>query len=62
MQNTRNLTNVKPACAPQSGFGLDIGSISYEFVIKPINGGFHSGIPISILPESWFLKAGIFIL
>ena len=31
IQNTRNLTNIKPANAPQSGFGLDIGSISYEW-------------------------------
>ena len=29
--NTRNLTNIKPANAPQSGSGLDIGSISYEW-------------------------------
>ena len=29
-------------------------------VIKPINGGFRSGIPVSILPESWFLGARIF--
>ena len=25
IQNTRNLTKVKPANTPQSGFGLDIG-------------------------------------
>ena len=31
IQNTRNLTNIKPANAPQSGSGLDIGSISYEW-------------------------------
>ena len=31
IQNTRNLTNIKPANAPQSGFGLDIGSIPYEW-------------------------------
>ena len=30
MQSIRNLTNVKPAYAPQSGFGLDIRSISYQ--------------------------------
>ena len=33
---------------------------SFDFlwiVIKPINGGFRSGIPVSILTESWFLEA-----
>ena len=31
----------------------------FWIVIKPINGGFHCGIPVYILPESWF-KARIF--
>ena len=31
IQNTRNLTEVKPAKAPQSGSGLDIGSTSYRW-------------------------------
>ena len=31
MKNTRNLTNVKPSYAPQSGPELDIRSIPYEY-------------------------------
>lgn len=31
MKNTRNVTNVESAYAPQSGSGLDIRSIPYEF-------------------------------
>lgn len=31
-------------------------------VIKPINGGFRSGIPVSILPEWWLLETRIFII
>ena len=59
--STRNLTNIKPANAPQSGSGLDIGEISYLKLIKPIKGGFRARNVGFRYVESWFLDARIFI-
>lgn len=52
IQNTKNLTKVKPANAPQSGSGLDF----LWMVVKPFKGGFRirnidfhcSGITVSL--------------
>ena len=52
--NTRNLTNVKPADAPQSGSGLDICSISSQSKVIHV-----SGMLVSATPESCFLDARI---
>ena len=61
IQNTRNLTNIKPANAPQSGSGLDIGSISYEWQLSQSKAVSVSGMQVSTAPESRFLDARIFI-
>ena len=60
IQNTRNLTNIKPANAPQSGSGLDIGSISYEWQLSQSKAVSVSGMQVSTAPESRFLDARIF--
>ena len=60
IQNTRNLTNIKPANAPQSGSGLDIGSISYEWQLSQSKVVSVSGMQVSTAPESRFLDARIF--
>ena len=62
VQNTRNLTKVKPANAPQSGSGLDIGSISYEWQPSQSKAVSVSGMQVSIAPESRFHYTRIFIV
>lgn len=58
IQNTRNLINIKSTNALQSGSGLDIGLICYEWQSKAV---FISRMLISIMPNSWFFDDGVLI-